>query len=126
MTKIQFDNRRAVDEWVGATPDSKPPPHVVLRIFERCGGICHIAKRKIRAGEPWDVEHIEALRDGGANRESNMAPALRDKHHEKTAAENTERAVSNRKKSKHLGIGQKRSSFPGSRKFNGDVVWRTR
>jgi 5-methylcytosine-specific restriction protein A len=102
--KIQFDTRRSVAEWIGATPDSIPPDHVKLRIFERHKGVCHIAKRKILGGELWDVEHVKSLRDGGENRESNMAPALRDKHREKTATENSERADANRVKAKHLGL----------------------
>ena len=99
---------RSVPEWIGKTPDSKVPPHVRLRVFETWGGVCHIAKRKIRAGEPWDLEHVIALADwdaeGHGNRESNMRPALRDKHREKTAAENRARAVVRRKKAKNLGI----------------------
>lgn len=126
MAKIAFDNRRAVEEWVGATPDSVPPPHVRLRVFERCGGVCHISKRRIRGGEPWDLEHIQPLRDHGENRESNLAPALRDKHREKTAAENVERAASNRKKAKHLGIKGRGQGFNAWRKFDGTVVYRDR
>lgn len=99
---------RSVPEWVGKTADSKIPPIVRLRVFERDGGRCHIAKRKIRAGEPWDLEHVIALADwdgeGHGNRETNLAPALQDKHREKTAAENTARAITRRKRSKHLGI----------------------
>lgn len=127
MVLVQFGTRRAVEEWVGAHPDSVPPPHVKLRIFERCDGVCHISRRKIRAGEPWDVEHMTALRDGGENRELNLAPALRDKHRLKTAQEATERANANRKKSKHFGAGgKKRGGFRGHRKFNGDLVWKDR
>jgi 5-methylcytosine-specific restriction endonuclease McrA len=125
MSKIQFDNRRSVDEWIGATPDSRPPRLVVLRIFEHHKGMCHIARRKITPADKWDVEHVVALRDGGENRESNMAPALRDKHREKTSRENTERATANRKKASHLGI--KKASpggFRGHRKFNGEIVWK--
>lgn len=125
MSKIQFGTRRSVEEWIGATPDSKPPPHVVLRIFERHNGVCHIAKRKIRAGEPWDVEHVEALRDGGLNRESNMAPAIRDKHREKTAQENSERAEAVQIKSKHIGLAKNKSGgFRGWRTMSGEIVWR--
>jgi len=131
MTRIQFDSRRSVEEWVGATPDSEPPPHVKLRVFERCRGFCHIARRKIRAGEPWDTDHVIPLRDwtgeGHGNRESNLAPALRDKHREKTAEENRERGRINRKKAKHLGLSKPRSrlSHPTlKRRFDGTVVRR--
>lgn len=120
---------RSVPEWIGATADSKIPPHVKLRVFERHGGMCHIARRKIRVGEPWDCDHVTALADwtgeGHGNRESNLAPALKDKHREKTAAENTERAHLRRKKSKALGI-KTGGGFKGWRKFDGTIVWRDR
>jgi 5-methylcytosine-specific restriction protein A len=120
---------RTVPEWVGKTPDSKVPPHVRLRIFERAGGRCHIAKRKIRSGEPWDAEHVIALADwageGHGNRESNLAPALRDKHREKTSAEATARATVRRKKAKSLGI-KTGSGFTAWRKFNGEIVRKAR
>lgn len=122
---------RSTPEWIGATPDSAIPPHVRLRVFERHGGVCHIARRKIRAGEPWDCDHITALADwmgeGHGNRESNLAPALRDKHREKTSAENALRAVTRTKKAKHFGIkSEKPGGFRGWRKMNGEIVWRDR
>src|SRR6185503_15818335 len=83
---------RSVEEWRGATPDSRPPDHVRMRIFDRHKGICHISKRKIRTGEPWELEHVVALCNGGENRERNLAPALSDKHKEKTAADRAEKA----------------------------------
>lgn len=108
--------RREVPEWIGKTPDSKPPAHVVLRIFERAKGVCHISRRKIRGGEPWEVEHVTALADwtgeGHGNRESNMAPALKDKHREKTAREAAERADCRRVKSKFLGLTRSKRPFP--------------
>lgn len=125
MTLIHIEGRRAVEEWVGRTPDSPAPPHVRLRVFERHHGICHIAKRKIRPGEPWDLEHVIPLADwtgdGHGNRESNMAPALRDKHRSKTAEENTERAIVRRKKAKALGIKSGRG-ITAWRRFDGTIV----
>jgi 5-methylcytosine-specific restriction protein A len=105
--KIQFGTRRSVDEWIGSSPDAKVPDHVRQRIWIRCGGRCHIACRKIRPGEPWDLDHITALRDGGEHRESNLAPALKDKHREKTAAENSERADASGTFAKHFGTKNK-------------------
>lgn len=119
--------RRAVPEWIGATPDSKVPDHVRQRIFLRCGGMCHIAKRKIRAGERWDLDHIVALRDKGQHRESNLAPAPKDKHRVKTAAEARERAVVDSKNASHIGSrNPKRSGFTSWRKFDGTIVYRDR
>lgn len=120
---------RSVPEWVGSSPDAKIPPRVRLRVFEAHGGVCHISGRKIMPGEPWDIEHIKALINGGEHRESNMAPALRDKHRPKTADDVAEKSVVAEKRKKHLGI-RPRSRFPGSRqsalkkKINGSVEYR--
>lgn len=120
---------RTVDEWIGATDDTPVPPRVKLRVFERAQGICHIAKRKIRPGEPWDAEHVTAIINGGENRESNLAPALRAKHPEKTARDMAEKSRNYRKRKSNLGI-KKRSTFACSRdsgfkkKISGEVVRR--
>jgi len=95
---------RATKEWIGKTHDSKIPPRVKLRVFEAHGGICHLSGRKIAAGEPWDCDHVVALINGGEHREKNLAPALRDKHREKTAADVKEKATVARKAKANLGI----------------------
>jgi 5-methylcytosine-specific restriction enzyme A len=95
---------RTVKEWKGKTPDSKIPPRVRLRVFEAHKGVCHISGRKIAAGEPWECDHVVALINGGEHREANLAPALRDKHREKTAADVAEKATVARKAKAHLGI----------------------
>jgi 5-methylcytosine-specific restriction enzyme A len=120
---------RELPEWIGKTDDAAIPRRVRLRVFERMGGICHLSGRKINAGEPWDMDHIVALVNGGSHRESNLAPALRDKHREKTAQDVAEKSVTARKRTKHLGI-KKPSRFPGSRdskfkkRMDGTVVLR--
>jgi 5-methylcytosine-specific restriction enzyme A len=102
---------RSLPEWIGKTPDAQIPPRVRLRIFETHWGKCHISGRRIQAGELWDCEHIVALVNGGEHRESNLAPALRDKHREKTKADVAEKAVVYRKRAKHLGLAPKRSKI---------------
>jgi 5-methylcytosine-specific restriction endonuclease McrA len=120
---------RATDEWIGKTDDAAIPPRVRLRVFERHGGICHLSGRKINAGEPWDLDHVVALINGGYHCESNLAPALKDKHREKTARDIAEKSTTARKRTKHLGI-RKPSRFPGSRdskfkkRMDGSVVLR--
>jgi 5-methylcytosine-specific restriction endonuclease McrA len=84
-------------------------------------GICHISGRKIGTGDSWDCDHIVALVNGGEHRESNLAPAIKDKHREKTAEDVAEKSRVYRKRSKHLGIKKKGSSIP-YRKFNGELV----
>ena len=80
---------RAVEEWIGKTPDSKPPKSTVDRIFLRQDGKCAISGRKIMQADKRAVDHKKRLKDGGENRESNLQIILADKHQEKTAEENT-------------------------------------
>lgn len=94
---------RSVPEWQGKTPDAKVPPHVRARVFTAHGGICHISGRKMRPGEPWELEHVKPLSMGGLHAEGNLAPALVDAHREKTRIEASERAKADRMRLKHLG-----------------------
>lgn len=120
---------RSVEEWRGKTDDAKIPNRVRLRIFERCGGWCHISGRRIMAGELWELDHVVALVNGGHHCESNLTPALRDKHREKTAEDVAEKSVTRRKRAKYIGI-KKPSKFACSRnsrwkkKISGEVVLR--
>ena len=115
---------RAVPECIGAHPATPIPPRVKLRVFERHGGVCHISKRKITRADQWDCDHVLAIINGGENRETNRAPALRDKHRAKTAADVAEKSAVNRKRAKHLGIKPKsRLSHPTlKRRMDGSVV----
>lgn len=97
---------RSVPEWIGATDDAKVPTTVRLRIFAAHGGRCHLSGRRIMPGDAWDLDHVTALWKGGKHVESNLAPALRDKHREKSAAENSEQAKADRTRAKHLGLGK--------------------
>ena len=91
---------RAVKEWIGATPDTRPPPRVLLRIFQRENGVCHISGRKIATGERWQAEHKIALINGGRNSEDNLFPALIEPHKAKTRQDMKEKArVAKRAKS---------------------------
>jgi 5-methylcytosine-specific restriction protein A len=116
---------RSLPEWIGKTPDAKVPPRVRLRVFERYGGKCWISGRKIMPGDAWDLDHIKALINGGEHRESNLAPALRDKHREKTAEDVDEKSKVYRIRAKHTGTWPKSSrplksrGFEKSRKVTG-------
>jgi 5-methylcytosine-specific restriction protein A len=105
---------RALPEWVGKTDDEKVPPRVRARIFARHNGVCHLSERKIMAGEPWDLDHIVALINGGQHRESNLAPVLRDKHRRKTAEDVAEKARVAAIRASHIGAnGPPRRQIPG-------------
>lgn len=109
-------SRRTVPEWIGKTPDAKVPDRVRDRIFEARGRRCHISGRIIRPGEPWDLDHIVALINGGEHRESNLAPALRDKHREKTAEDVAMKSRDYRKRKATYGFKKpKGRPMPGSR-----------
>lgn len=95
---------RSVPEWIGSSQDASVPPRVRVRVFERHNGICHISGRKIRPGELWECDHVVALINGGEHRESNLAPALKDKHREKTKEDVAEKAIVARKRAKSIGV----------------------
>jgi len=107
---------RVVAEWIGKTDDAKVPPRVRLRIFDRENGACWISGRKIMPGDLWDLDHKIALINGGEHRESNLFPALRDKHREKTKQDVAEKAATAKVRMKHLGIRKpKGRPMPGSK-----------
>lgn len=99
---------RRVDEWIAKHDDAKVPPRVRLRVFLNHEGKCWLSGRKIAPGEVWELEHKVALCNGGEHRENNLAPALKDKHREKTAADVAEKAVIYRKASKHHGARERK------------------
>ena len=94
---------RAVEEWIGRTPDTPAPPRVQLRIWDREGGVCYLSGRKIAPGEPYQLEHVIALINGGENRESNLRLALTEKHKIKTKADLAEKSKVAAIAKKHIG-----------------------
>lgn len=74
-------------------------------------------------GDLWDLDHKVALINGGQHRETNLAPALRDKHREKTAEDVAIKSKVYRVRAKHLGIWKTGRGFNKNlrRKLNGTV-----
>ena len=116
---------REVAEWIGRTDDAAIPPRVRLRVFERCGGVCHLSGVRIKAGDQWDCDHVVALINGGEHRERNLAPALRVEHRKKTAADVKQKAKNDRVRKRHLGIKKPRT-IRAWLKFNGEIVYADR
>ena len=108
---------RSVPEWIGSTPNAKVPPRVRLRIWEREGGRCYLSGRKIMPGDAWDLDHRQALCNGGRHEEMNLFPALREKHREKTVEDVKAKAKTDRTRKKHLGIFPRSPRPIPSRKF---------
>lgn len=121
---------RTVKEWVGRSDDTAAPPRVRLRVFEAHGGICALTGRKIRPGDDWELDHEQALTNGGENCESNLQPVLKEAHKAKTAQDVAQKSKDRRVRSKHLNIHKPKTTLPGSRgskfkrKIDGSVVLR--
>jgi 5-methylcytosine-specific restriction protein A len=109
---------RTVDQWVGATDDSMPPPRVRLRIFQAHGGVCHRSGRKIMPGDKWALDHVIALINGGRNDEANLAPILEDAHREKTAEDMAIKSKTYRMAAKHAGTWPRSKTPIKSRGFS--------
>lgn len=98
---------RMVEEWVGKTPDARPPKSVIDRLFLRQNGRCAISGRRMMPADEKHADHITPLKDGGENREGNLQLVLSVPHREKTKAENSARAKERRQRLKHAGLWPK-------------------
>lgn len=94
---------RTVAEWQGKTDDHRAPGSVRDRIMAREGNLCHLCGCEI-VGKKWDLDHVLALINGGENRETNLRPAHRKCHVEKTALDVAEKAKVAAVRKKHIGI----------------------
>lgn len=112
---------RSVPEWIGKTPNTPAPPRVRLRVFEAHGGNCYLTGRKIMPGEAWELEHRIALTNGGENRESNLAPALKVAHRAKTDADLKIKSKLQRIAGKHTGAIRPKGFGKVCRKMDGSI-----
>lgn len=94
---------RKTPEWIGDTDDQRAPPRVRQRIFDDCGGKCHICGVVI-VGKKWALDHVTALVNGGENRQSNLKPVHVACHAEKTRQDVAEKAAVNARRKSHLRI----------------------
>lgn len=122
---------RSVQEWIGKTPDTKVPSRVRVRVFEKAGGKCQSCTRKINAGDSWDADHIVAIVNGGANKETNLQCLCGWCHEQKTKADVKQKSQVARAKNSHLGLKRRKGRpMPGTkasgirRRMNGAVELR--
>ena len=87
------------------------------RIFAQHDGICGISKRKIQAGEAWEIEHRIALALGGTNDDENLYPALVEPHKGKTRNDKGVIAKCKRIEARLNGTRRERKPIP-SRGFS--------
>lgn len=125
---------RSTPEWIGATDDTAIPSRVKMRIWFKHDGICAgKCKRKLRAGDEPQYDHIVALCNGGQNRESNFQLLCAWCHKEKTGDDVAEKSLVYRKQLSHGGIKSKPKGrpMPGTKasgwrkKMNGQIERRT-
>lgn len=83
--------------------------------------ICHITGLRIDpAKDEWDAEHVIRRCLSGDDSASNLKPALREHHKQKTADDVRENAKGKRIRDKHFGVERKRSRLrkPPGMKYN--------
>jgi 5-methylcytosine-specific restriction enzyme A len=102
---------RMVSEWIGKTDDHRAPGSVRDRILKR-EPCCHLCSLPIDGTKKWDLDHVVALINGGENRESNLRPAHRKCHVEKTARDVAEKAKVAAIRKKHNGSVRPAGDIP--------------
>lgn len=97
------------------------------KLYDDHNGICCLCDLPINAnlGTKWIVEHIKPLWLGGADDQTNMAPAHQSCAIQKTVSEAPVKAKSDRVRAKHLGIKKDRT-ITQWRKMNGTKVYASR
>jgi 5-methylcytosine-specific restriction endonuclease McrA len=114
---------RTVPEWIGKTDDSPVPARVMVRVFDHCGGNCVRCGRRIGGNVAPAYDHIIAITNGGANRESNLQLLCNVCHGDKTKVDMRVKSKLVRTRLKHLGIKRRKGrGFRGWRRFDGTVV----
>lgn len=101
---------RTVVEWVGKTDDTKAPPRICQRVFDRANGICHFCGQPIqKPHQAHETDHIKALINGGENRESNLAPIHKSPCHKiKTGIDVAAKKKTAAMRQKHIGVAAKK------------------
>jgi 5-methylcytosine-specific restriction endonuclease McrA len=103
---------RAVPEWQGATDDTKIPDRVRQRIFDAHDGCCHVCDIHI-GGKLWNVDHRIAIANGGAHKESNLAPICIPCHREKNRLDVGIKSKIAAVKARHTGVKQPTGDLNG-------------
>ena len=94
---------RDVPEWIGKDDNHRAPKSVRDRLKQKFPN-CNICKRRIEATEKMALDHVQALINGGENREGNLRPVHQKCHAVKSAADVAEKAKVAAIRQKHHGI----------------------
>ncbi|WP_333826842.1 HNH endonuclease [Pararhodobacter sp.] len=106
---------RAVEQWIGKTDDTPPPPRVKERILRAFGGRCAITGREFRPGDVIEFDHIIPLAIGGQNAEANLQPVTSEGHAQKTPHDLRAKAKASRVFKKRWGLAGPKRIIPGSK-----------
>lgn len=68
----------------------------VAEIFAKCGGRCQGCKRKLMAGDDYEIDHIVALAKGGTDEDGNLQVLCAGCHLIKTGGDISDAAKSKR------------------------------
>ena len=103
-------------------------PKQRAELFATHRGVCHLCGGKIKAGEPWDDEHVIQRWVSGDDSLANRRPAHRLKcHPAKTANDAGDRAKIKRIQDRENGTRRERKAIPSpgfsakSRKMDGSI-----
>lgn len=112
---------RQLPEWIGETDDTPVPARVKLRVLVKYHGRCPICTRRLRTGH-WTCDHIQALINGGENRERNLQPICDDPCNKiKTGGDVAEKSRTYEIASKHFGAKRDDRTITAWRLFNGNI-----
>ena len=112
---------RSVEEWFGATDNTRPPPHVRLRVLNRFGQQCPKCTRSLKY-VAWECDHIVALENKGENRESNLQPlCITPCHSDKTRADRKLKTKTDHLQRRDFGIKGNRT-ITRWRNMRGQIV----
>jgi 5-methylcytosine-specific restriction enzyme A len=103
---------RPTKPWAGKTDSSKVPLRVRQRVYDKHKGKCWICKLPIN-GKPWEIDHVQALINGGRNEESNLAPAHVPCHRDKTKKDVKQKAKTAKIRGRHTGAIQAKGQIKG-------------
>ena len=117
---------RSLPEWIGSTDNTPAPDRVRLRVFIKYHGRCPMCSRPLQPGR-WQCDHVQALINGGENRERNLQPLCDEPCHRiKTGEDVAQKSKTYTIASAHTGAKRKQRSITGWRKFNGTRVYAPR
>jgi len=99
-----------------------------LRLFIRDNGICGLTGEKIKAGEPYEIEHRVPLALGGTNDDDNLYIVIPAAHREKTKDDVRKIAKVKRIEARLNGTRRERKPIPsrGFEKPKDGYTWASR